>query len=132
MCVVDDNETCVVWRETARTARKPHRCHACCAPIVPGEAYLEHFSLFDDVPQAERLCFLCWLVREEFRQAHESVMTPTCLTDYLRECVAESEEGSETRARWAELLGQLNRRRWESLNQVPSSELLGVLRQVKA
>jgi hypothetical protein len=109
MCQLD-LEAAPVWRETPRRARKPHRCSACLTVIVVGEPHLEHFSVFGDA-NYERLCFACWLVREEFRLAHHTSALPSTLRDRLDECVAEECRESEGGARWAELVAQLRERR---------------------
>lgn len=106
MCVVD-LEPCSVWRETPHKARKVHRCDCCETPIVVGEYYLSHFSIFEGDTVYQSMCFACWLAREQFADAHYGLKSnPGFFPEMLRECIDDSESSSL----WRELLEQIRRR----------------------
>lgn len=95
-----------VWRETPRLARKARRCDSCRAPINPGDAYLEHFSVTDD-PLTEAMCFACWWDRAQFAEEHRQSFNPSSFRDLLSECVTWDEKSA---ARWTPALEALDAR----------------------
>jgi hypothetical protein len=115
MCSID-LEPCDLWRETPRIARKPHHCSACGAAINPGDAYLDHFSLFEGETSSEAACYACWLAREEFADAHGQKFTPSALEGMLSECYSDLPKdrafAQERRyaVRWAKSLRALKTR----------------------
>jgi len=48
-----------VYRETEHTARKAHRCESCPALIMPGDRYVDHFSITDGDSCSVRFCLPC-------------------------------------------------------------------------
>lgn len=86
MCVLD-LEPCDVWEESVHLARKEHVCSSCCLPIRPGDAYLSHFQVFEGEPFREKMCFVCWLAREEFAESHGVRCLPSALDDLVRSCI---------------------------------------------
>lgn len=104
MCVID-LEPCEVWRETKCKARKVHRCSCCRRAILPGEEYLQHFSVFEGDPTSAKCCAECERDRLEFARAHDgSLCTPGCLDMMLDGCI---EEEPETEPRWGPMLARI-------------------------
>lgn len=110
MCSLD-YDLCPVWRETPRLARKPHSCGSCHATIHPGDAYLDHASVYDGNWHSSKLCFFCWGVREVFAEAHRVFPTPVGLPFDLRNCISEGDEESD--AKWAPMLAGILARQAE-------------------
>jgi hypothetical protein len=104
MCSLD-LEVCPVWNERPRLARKVHYCYCCGTAIVTGETYLYHSSVFGHTARSEKMCAVCWLLREDFAQAHGQACMPSDFLAMLRECAGE-ERGSE----WRLLLAVILRR----------------------
>lgn len=94
MCEVAFDDYCSVWSEKPVTARKPNRCDSCGTAIQRGEAYLRHFSVFDGYSSNAALCFVCWLVRAEFNEAHGVNLHPESVLQYLEECVDDGDDDS--------------------------------------
>jgi hypothetical protein len=93
-------ESCEVWDETKRRARKAHRCSCCKGPIAPGDTYLVHFSVYDGAITSDKCCGRCEEARGEFGDAHESMIpTPSYFPYLLADCIAEGDEESETKWR---------------------------------
>ena len=89
MCTIDLDERATVWRETFRTARKPHKCRCCFSPIAPGDRYMEHFSVFDRGSRAtyEKACVPCATIIERFATEHDGIrFSPSSIGDMLSEC----------------------------------------------
>lgn len=110
MCEVGfDGDVCAVWREKAVRARKAHRCDGCAGSIVPGEPYLSHDSLFDGSWSFGRLCWACWLTREQFVDAHPGTLIPNPegLFDIIEGCVWD--DGGESV--WTPLLEAMRERK---------------------
>jgi hypothetical protein len=84
------------WHDDWRTARKPHRCHACGATIISGEHYLYHRSMHSDAdsPTIEKMCAACDALMVEFGavDGHPGRCTPASLAEYLIECINEDED----------------------------------------
>jgi hypothetical protein len=120
MCSLD-LESCPVWDERVRTARKQHECSCCGQAIKPGEAYMYHSHVFGGSAASEKLCAVCWFVREAFADRHEHWMPfPRDLRHTIRECV--SDYGEDWRVHMAVLQWRWRtsasgrkwlRRRWE-------------------
>jgi hypothetical protein len=109
MCYVD-LEPCKVWQERDRTARKRHRCDGCRGPILPGETYTAHFSVFEGRALSEKMCGGCDADRSEFAVAHEGMLcTPGDLRNMIRECMGESEDDDE-RKKWQAMLDRIKSR----------------------
>lgn len=56
-------ETCEVWVETVRRARKQHTCCECDAPIPVGHEYVQINSVFDGRGSTDRrhtACVVIW------------------------------------------------------------------------
>lgn len=53
------DETCAVWNEDTRRARKEHVCCECHEPIRKGELHKHVTSLFDGSWSTHRTCLLC-------------------------------------------------------------------------
>lgn len=100
MCTVE-LETCDLWSETTRRARKAHRCSCCRQAIQSGQTYLVHFSVFEGEITAEKMCGRCEAFRAEFAAAHgdELIPTPSYFPQMLADCIADGE-----RARWEPML----------------------------
>jgi len=96
MCYVD-LDYCEVWSETARMARKQHACDACGGTIKSSEAYLVHFSAYEGSVTHDKMCFRCWIVREQFAADHGQSFQPHMLTEMLASCV---DEGDKDSLRW--------------------------------
>lgn len=98
MCSVGfDGDACEVWSETPVVARKQHRCTACEGRIAPGDAYIRHFDIFEGEPSTAKMCFPCWLTREQFFQAHRDglIPNPAALAETLSDCIEDGDEDSE-------------------------------------
>ena len=105
MCHIE-LETCELWHEHKRKARKQHQCSCCKRTIEPGESYLVHFSMLDSVMNWAKCCSDCERDRAEFAKAHDHLLcTPDFFEDLLLECIGESEE--EDRARWRPILQRI-------------------------
>lgn len=63
MCFWYD-DTCEVWNETWRKARKEHRCDECAGAILPGERYLSYRWICQGEPGSFKECAKCRTVRE--------------------------------------------------------------------
>ncbi len=106
MCSIDLEQS-EVWDETERTARTPKACDCCHGPIVPGQRYVKHFSIYDGSVTSENLCKLCEKDRDEFAKAHDNMSpTPSGFTGMLSECVDDTEDD-----RWAEMLRAIEARK---------------------
>ena len=108
MCYIE-LETCEVWSETERKARKAHTCSCCRGPIAPGERYVVHFSVLDGDATSEKSCLACHAARMEFGDAHESAPQPSYFPTLLRECIVSGEGDSE--AKWRPVLEAIEARR---------------------
>lgn len=91
MCSLD-LETCPVWRETPRVARKQHCCFSCGSDIRQGEAYLSLSYVFDGSAGTEKACFPCWWVLEVFGSAHAMKPMPSNLYGAVEECIGDGED----------------------------------------
>lgn len=87
MCSIDYDETCAVWVEKPRTARKEHVCLGCGTTIRPREAYNEVRFVFDGSAGTERECFGCWFVRRAFGDGHSIYPLPSSLMADLADCI---------------------------------------------
>lgn len=98
MCEIweGDYETAQVWRETARRARKAHRCACCRAQIQPGSEYIRHVSISGGRVSDESLCSACNIDRSVFAEMHDGF---TSLPSYFRElldgCISDGDEESD-------------------------------------
>ena len=114
MCDID-LEPCDVWSEVERTARKAHRCSACGGPIRSGERYTVHFSKYEGEVCSAKMCVACGAARQEFAEAHgsdygsASLCQPPALVGFLRDCIADGDDESETR--WKPMLTAILARR---------------------
>lgn len=109
MCDLD-LDTCTVWRETTRKARKPHTCHCCGGPIQPGDKYLSHFSVYDGYVTDEKQCPACTIMVEEFAKVHGQHTSPSSMPELLVEC-AQNEDDAEMVAKWKKELAAIRARR---------------------
>jgi len=102
-------ESCDIWVEQKRTARKGHRCSSCGALIVAGERYTAHFSKYDDELCTGKLCRSCADDRGDFADAHDGMLPqPGYFPTLLAECIADGDDESETR--WRPMLTRLRSR----------------------
>lgn len=60
MC--DEGEPPTAWRETWRTARKPHQCIACGETIEPRHRYHFISGIWDGEPGSYKHCARCWAI----------------------------------------------------------------------
>jgi hypothetical protein len=86
VCSLDVDDACPVWNERVRTARKQHACDCCGQVISSGEQYLYHSHVFDGTAGSEKMCAVCWFVRESFANAHGQTCVPSNVLETLREC----------------------------------------------
>lgn len=107
MCEVSQDGYCDAYRETERTARKPHKCDACGATIKPGKRYAFASGIFDGEPFSTRSCLPCERARKEFGKAHRVGISPDALEEHLQECIA---EGDGDTKRWRILYARLRSR----------------------
>ena len=113
MCEIDwdgdGDDKWVWWENTPRIAKKKHRCGACCAPIRPGDPYLDHRHISrDDGFGANKACAACGISLVTFGEAHNFWTSPEGLETFLRECVVED----DGKGGWRDdLAGILKRRR---------------------
>jgi len=110
MCVIDDPDFyCSVWREDTRKARKRHRCSCCRSAILPGETYIDHFSIVDGSADNEKLCGECTVARAAFSEAHGGVVqSPSYFPVLLSDCVSEGDDDDQ---RWYEMLRSIQDKR---------------------
>lgn len=93
MCELSADGLCEVWRETPRMARRERKCNSCGGNIRRGEAYLDHFDLFEGEPTSASMCFACWLSRKELSEAHDGFIShPNNLSEDISHCADESRE----------------------------------------
>lgn len=85
-----------------------HECDGCYATIKRGDPYLAHSNLFEHTWSREKLCFACWLTREQFAEAHGQSFAPHMLRDQLQQCIDENDKRGDP---WRPLLAALLRRR---------------------
>ena len=69
---VDD--TCTVWNETTRRARKEHVCDECREPIAKGEQHRYITSLYDGHWGTYRMCLLCDEIGDHFSCGRGRIM----------------------------------------------------------
>ncbi len=106
MCEIGDLDACDVWREGAARARKPATCACCRGAINPGDPYLSHFSVFEGDSTFEKMCWLCWLAREDFNEAHRfGSCCPGTFKDLLVDCFAH-----DTDPKWGLMLVAMDAR----------------------
>jgi hypothetical protein len=105
VCAID-LEPCAVWREVVRKARKVHECDGCGAIIPVGEHYTAHAHVFDGPVRSDKMCSVCWVLREDFADAHGMRCMPSNLWEMLDECT-QGERSSPWRLHLAIL-----KRRW--------------------
>jgi hypothetical protein len=110
MCEVHFDDYCEVWNETALKARKPHRCSCCGLRVRKGGYYVRHFSIFEGEASTAKICQACWLIREEFNDAHKVMLFPSTVAEHLDECIVTDEDEGEDASRWRRLLKALHRR----------------------
>jgi len=91
MCNVD-LESCEVWRETKRKARKEHVCSCCGGIIKSGDHYIEHFSTFEGYATNEKMCMPCLIIADDFKADHGQRCNPGGMPDLLSSCIAERED----------------------------------------
>ncbi len=109
MCMIDDGETCEIWKENDRKARKRHKCNCCCRQIMPGEMYLVHFSVFEGSACSEKMCQECEKDRDAFCQAHGGMLwQPGDLANRIVECISEGDEDSK---QWQPMLDRIKGQR---------------------
>jgi hypothetical protein len=68
------DETCTVWNETDRRARKEHVCDECREPITRGELHKYITSLFDGHWDTYRMCLLCDEIGDHFSCGRGRIM----------------------------------------------------------
>lgn len=96
MCEIDfAGETCSVFNEEKRRARKPHTCCGCNSTIEIGTVHVYVFMVFDREPYSERECPACTEDREVFEAAHKVSFSPGGFGGYLDNCIDEGEPGVE-------------------------------------
>ena len=61
-----DYDSCTVYNEKDRKARKPHKCLECGRIIEPGEIYIYGSGIFDHAPFNHATCADCQSVIKEF------------------------------------------------------------------
>ncbi len=96
MCELD-LETCEVWREERRKARKAHRCSTCRADIRPGDVYVNHFSVFEGDATTEAMCLPCEDIAIRFAEHHGTRTPPGSMLETLQDCF-----GQEGREYWTD------------------------------
>ena len=107
MCkIYDDGDGVTLWRRKPVTARKRHKCASCSATIEVGDAHNVHRWLYEGSWDACRECYVCWLAREEFEDAHDTYIHPSATTHFLSDCIDHEElEGDESSAaKWQSVL----------------------------
>lgn len=109
MCYVD-LEPCEVWDERERKACKSHKCNCCGGAIRPGEMYLVHFSVFEGLPNSEKMCGPCRDDRKEFADAHDGTLCqPHHLWEMVSGCIGEGfDEGDDEK--WKAMLARIDDR----------------------
>ena len=89
MCSID-LEQCSVFTDTARKARKEHKCDCCARKVLKGETYFKHFSVYDGNVTDEKCCMECNNDRTEFASHRGHMNTnPSSFQNMLYECAAE-------------------------------------------
>jgi hypothetical protein len=112
MCEANyDGDTCPVWSEDKRKARKDYFCDGCGGPIRKGDLYLAHRSMYDGYWSAARMCLPCLGVRDAFGEAHRGAVIPHpgSLRQTLEECIDYGDEESD--AKWTPMLAAMEQRR---------------------
>jgi hypothetical protein len=61
------DETYDIYDENLLKARKGHSCHACDAPIRPGDRYVRVFILFQGEKETVKRCLRCQMIHEYLR-----------------------------------------------------------------
>jgi hypothetical protein len=105
VCDLYELESCTVWSEEKRRARKTHVCSSCRGVIRPGEDYWTHFSVADGRAVSEKICGVCFVAREDFAEVHAVIPTPGYFAQSLVDCY-----GSEAREFWTD-----EDRRWRKI-----------------
>lgn len=57
-----DGDSCSVFEESWRTAKKDHKCSACREVIRPGQRYHYTFSVFDGDSDVNKRCERCQII----------------------------------------------------------------------
>lgn len=113
MCEIDSDETCEVFNETTRTARKSHRCACCRGMINKGERYLVHFSVLAGDITNEKMCRFCTKSRSEFAKQHDGILfSPSVTREVIGECLSQRQSFSSMR-KWARVLRDMKKRKDE-------------------
>ena len=107
MCSVE-LETCECWVESQVNARKAHVCNCCRGPIIPGQTYVKHFSVYDGEPSGEKQCLPCYGVSRAFGAEHGVRGIPSAMEELLVDCVGE--EGPDEAAAWVAALADMKLR----------------------
>lgn len=90
MCSID-LDTCDVFTDTPRKARKEHRCDCCRRIVLKGETYFKHFSLYEGHVTDEKCCKDCNDDRDEFAAAPGHMnCNPSSFMTVLHDCVVEN------------------------------------------
>ena len=98
-----------LWIETEHFARTSKKCDGCGGSILSKALYLKHFSKFDGAVFYGKMCGACVSDRQQFADAHGGMLcTPDALRQFIRDCVAEGEDGSEV---WEAMLARMDARR---------------------
>ena len=58
-CEPAEGESCDLWCETWRRARKEHKCCECKEIINPGDRYAYTFLIFEGEPHTFKRCSFC-------------------------------------------------------------------------
>lgn len=100
MCDYDNGgESCSVWNERPRKARKAHHCEACGAAIPAGATYTYASGVFDGRGWDSRWCAACDGAFQAFKAAHSQWPSITELSDALYECMR-SADGAAEALKW--------------------------------
>lgn len=107
MCTLDFDGVCPVWVETEHRSAKDRKCDCCWQPIVKGERYLKHRSMYDGNWWSEACCLLCHTMRREFAKGDGHMLTvPSSFREYLFNCVELHDRDDP----WMPLLNRLRAR----------------------
>lgn len=111
MCYIDTDSYSEVWNEKEQKARKNHKCDCCNGPILKGEKYIRHFSIFDGQVTSEKCCESCQYDRSDFSKHHEHwTPSPGCTKELVHECLMER-ESFPMMLKWARTLKRMNKRK---------------------
>lgn len=94
MCF-DYDETCEVYSEAVRAARKKHRCAGCGSPILPKQLYLNTKGIFDGHAFSGHYCGVCEAMRQRIHEHEIAEGCPQWSSWIAPEDIAEWVENEE-------------------------------------